>query len=149
MPFEKPNVKCDPSGCSNRWCKPPGQLVWASNPPAGFFQAPAVVNFKEIAAPNDAHLAQSQQFCIAWVDFFPCCNHSFQNSQSWIFSRYFRRQGPAWLDFFASIVSQPTISHQWKSTRRSAANAKEFKVFFFFFLELPGNQLDTNTDIQQ
>lgn len=69
--FWKTHVKCNPSGCSNGQYKPSRQLIWASNPRAGFFQAAAGANFKEIGASNDAHLAQSQRFCITRVDFFP------------------------------------------------------------------------------
>lgn len=68
--FWRSHVKRNPSGCSNGQHKPSRQLIWASNPPAGFFQAAAGANFKEIGASNDARLAYSQQFCIAWVDFF-------------------------------------------------------------------------------
>lgn len=70
--FWKTHVKRSPSGRSNGQYKPSRQLIWASNPPAGFFQAAAGENFKEMGASNDARLACSQQFYIAWVDFFPC-----------------------------------------------------------------------------
>lgn len=62
---EQTKKQCNPSGCSNGQHEPSTQLIWAPSPPAGFYQAAARANFKEIRASNDAHLAQSQQLCIA------------------------------------------------------------------------------------
>lgn len=57
--FWKTHVKHNPSGCSNGQYAPSRQLIWVSSPPAGFFQAVAEANFKEMGASNDARLAYS------------------------------------------------------------------------------------------
>lgn len=90
--FSKTHVKCNPSGCSNGQYKPSRQLIWASNPRAGFFQAAVGANFKEIGASNDAHLAQSQQFSIAQVDFSPLIKTFISELQKlFFFAMYFPR----------------------------------------------------------
>lgn len=94
--FSKTHVKCNPSGCSNGQYKPSRQLIWASNPQAGFFQAAAGANFKEIGASNDAHLAQSQRFCITRVDFFPLIKTFISELQK-LFFRYVFAESSAWL----------------------------------------------------